>query len=128
MTILQRREYILEVQSLDNSIPSCSQYQCGEAGYFLYSNKTKWVLPFKKNRISLNVAYFTLPNNTIGIVSNKFTNSFLYDVCPSIIMYGGECTEINVRSKSLLPFRIKKGEPVATLHIIPALECHVLIS
>lgn len=123
-----QKEYILEVQSLDDSIPSCSQYQCDEAGYFLYSRKNKWVLPFKKTRIPLNILSMTLPDNSIGIVSDMFINSFSYSVKPNFVIYGGECTAIEIRSKSLLPFRIKKSETVAVLRIVPTLECHAIIS
>ena len=122
------KDYILEVQSLDDSIPSCSQYQCDEAGYFLYSRKNKWVFPFKKTRIPLNILSITLPDNTIGIVSDVFSNSFLYHVKPKFIICGGECTYVEICSKSLLPFRIKKYETVAILRIIPTLECHAIIS
>ena len=130
MTITKNieKDYILEVQSLDDSIPPCSQYQCDEVGYFLYSRKNKWVFPFKKTRIPLNILSITLPDNTIGIVSDVFTNSFLYNVKPNFVVYGGECTAIEIHSKSLLPFRIKKYETVAILRIIPTLECHAIIS
>lgn len=122
------KDYILEIQSLDDSIPSCSQYQCGEAGYFLYSRKNKWVFPFKKTRIPLNISSITLPDNTVGIISDAFINSFSYSVKPNLIVHGGECTTIEIHSKSLLPFRIKKYETVAILRIIPTLECHAIIS
>ena len=122
------KDYILEIQSLDDSIPSCSQYQCDEAGYFLYSRKNKWVFPFKKTRIPLNISSITLPDNTVGIVSDAFINSFSYSVKPNLIVHGGECTAIEIHSKSLLPFRIKKYETVAILRIIPTLECHAIIS
>ena len=122
------KDYILEVQSLDNSIPSCSQYQCDEAGYFLYSRKNKWIFPFKKTRIPLNISSITLPDNTVGIISDAFINSFSYSVKPNLIVHGGECTAIEIHSKSLLPFRIKKYETVAILRIIPTLECHAIIS
>lgn len=130
MTITKNieKDYILEVQSLDDSIPSCSQYQCDEAGYFLYSRKNKWVFPFKRTRIPLNILSITLPDNTVGIVSDAFINSFSYNVKPNLIVHDGECTAIEIRSKSLLPFRIKKYETVAILRIIPTLECHAIIS
>ena len=130
MTITKNieKDYILEVQSLDDSIPSCSQYQCDEAGYFLYSRKNKWVFPFKRTRIPLNISSITLPDNTVGIVSDVFINSFSYSVKPNLIVHGGECTAIKIYSKSLLPFRIKKYETVAILRIIPTLECHAIIS
>ena len=122
------KDYILEVQSLNDSIPSCSQYQCDEAGYFLYSRKNKWVFPFKRTRIPLNILSIILPDNTVGIVSDMFINSFSYSVKPNLIVHGGECTAIEIHSKSLLPFRIKKYETVAILRIIPTLECHAIIS
>ena len=122
------KDYILEVQSLDDSIPSCSQYQCEEAGYFLYTRKNKWIFPFKKTRIPLNISSITLPDNTVGIISDAFINSFSYSVKPNLIVHGGECTAIEIHSKSLLPFRIKKYETVAILRIIPTLECHAIIS
>ena len=122
------KDYILEVQSLDDSIPSCSQYQCGEAGYFLYSRKNKWVFPFKRTRIPLNILSKVLPDNTVGIVSDMFINSFSYSVKPNFIVYDGECTAIEIRSKSLIPFRIKAQETVAVLRIVPTLECHAIIS
>lgn len=122
------KDYILEIQSLDDSIPSCSQYQCDEAGYFLYSRKNKWVFPFKRTRIPLNISSITLPDNTVGIISDAFINSFSYSVKPNLIVHGGECTAIEIHSKSLLPFRIKKYETVAILRIIPTLECHAIIS
>ena len=122
------KDYILEIQSLDDSIPSCSQYQCDEAGYFLYSRKNKWVFPFKKTRIPLNILSITLPDNTIGIVSDVFSNSFLYHVKPKFIICGGECTYVEIYSKSLLPFRIRKYQTVAMLCIVPTLECHAIIS
>lgn len=122
------KDYILEIQSLDDSIPSCSQYQCDEAGYFLYSRKNKWVFPFKKTRIPLNISSITLPDNTVGIISDAFINSFSYSVKLNLIVHGGECTVIEIHSKSLLPFRIKKYETVAILRIIPTLECHAIIS
>ena len=122
------KDYILEIQSLDDSIPSCSQYQCDEAGYFLYSRKNKWVFPFKKTRIPLNISSITLPDNTVGIISDAFINSFSYSVKPNLIVHGGECTAIEIHSKLLLPFRIKKYETVAILRIIPTLECHAIIS
>ena len=122
------KDYILEIQSLDDSIPSCSQYQCDEAGYFLYSRKNKWVFPFKKTRIPLNISSITLPDNTVGIISDAFINSFSYSVKPNLIVHGGECTAIEIHSKSLLPFRIKKYETVAILRIVPTLECHAIIS
>ena len=122
------KDYILEIQSLDDSIPSCSQYQCDEAGYFLYSRKNKWVFPFKKTRIPLNISSITLPDNTVGIISDAFINSFSYSVKPNLIVHGGECTAIEIHSKSLLPFRIKKYETVAILRIIPTLECYAIIS
>lgn len=123
-----QKEYILEVQSLDNSIPSCSQYQCDEAGYLLYSRKNKWVFPFKRTRIPLNISSITLPDNTIGIISDMFVNSFSYSVKSNFITCGEECTAIEIRSKTLLPFRIKKCEIIAILRIIPTLECHAIIS
>ena len=130
MTITKNieKDYILEVQSLNDSIPSCSQYQCDEAGYFLYSRKNKWVFPFKRTRIPLNILSITLPDNTVGIVSDAFINSFSYSVKPNLIVHGGEYTAIEIHSKSLLPFRIKKYETVAILRIIPTLECHAIIS
>ena len=130
MTITKNieKDYILEVQSLNDSIPSCSQYQGDEAGYFLYSRKNKWVFPFKRTRIPLNILSITLPDNTVGIVSDAFINSFSYSVKPNLIVHGGEYTAIEIHSKSLLPFRIKKYETVAILRIIPTLECHAIIS
>ena len=130
MTITKNieKDYILEVQSLNDSIPSCSQYQCDEAGYFLYSRKNKWVFPFKRTRIPLNILSITLPDNTVGIVSDAFINSFSYSVKPNLIVHGGEYTAIEIHSKSLLPFRIKKYETVAILRIISTLECHAIIS
>ena len=125
---LKEDENILEVEPLDSNIPSCSQYQCDEAGYFLYSRKNKWVFPFKKTRIPLNISSITLPDNTVGIISDAFINSFSYSVKPNLIVHGGECTAIEIHSKSLLPFRIKKYETVAILRIIPTLECHAIIS
>ena len=122
------KDYIQEIQSLDNSIPPCSQYQCDEAGYFLYSRKNKWIFPFKRTRIQLNILSITLPDNTVGIISDAFINSFSYKVKPNLIVHDGECTSIEIRSKSLLPFRIKKYETVAILRIIPTLECHAIIS
>ena len=130
MTITKNieKDYILEIQSLDNSIPPCSQYQCDEAGYFLYSRKNKWIFPFKRTRIQLNILSITFPDNTVGIISDAFINSFSYNVKPNLIVHDGECTAIEIRSKSLLPFRIKKYETVALLRIIPTLECHAIIS
>ena len=125
---LKEDENILEVEPLDSNIPSCSQYQCDEAGYFLYSRKNKWVFPFKRTRIPLNILSITLPDNTVGIVSDAFINSFSYSVKPNLIVHGGEYTAIEIHSKSLLPFRIKKYETVAILRIIPTLECHAIIS
>ena len=70
MTITKNieKDYILEVQSLDDSIPSCSQYQCDEAGYYLYTFENKWIFPFKKTRIRLNIEYMYLPNNCFGLI------------------------------------------------------------
>ena len=46
----------------------------------------------------------------------------------NLIVHDRECTAIEIHSKSLLPFRIKKYETVAILRIIPTLECHAIIS
>ena len=129
MTITKNieKDYILEVQSLDNSILPCSQYQCDEVGYFLYSRKNKWIFPFKKTRIPLNILSIVLPDNAIGIVGDAFINSFLYSVKTNFVVHEKECTSIEIRSKKLLPFRIKKDDTVAVLRIIPTLECHTLI-
>ena len=121
------KDYILEVQSLDDSIPPCSRYQCNKAGYFLYSRKNKWIFPFKKTRIPLNILSIVLPDNTIGIVGDAFINSFLYSVKTNFVVHEKECTSIAIRSKKLLPFRIKKDDTIAVLRIIQTLECHTLI-
>ena len=120
-------EYILEIEPLDSNIPSCSQYQCDEAGYYLYTLKDKWIFPFKKTRINLNIKYIYLPNRCFGLITDDYINRLDYDITPKRIINGFDIF-IEVRSRKLLPFKIRKGYEVAFLSIIHSEECHVLIS
>ena len=120
-------EYILEIEPLDSNIPSCSQYQCDEAGYYLYTLKDKWIFPFKKTRIKLNIKYIYLPNHCFGLITDDYINRLDYDITPKRIINGFDIF-IEVRSRKLLPFKIRKGYEVAFLSVIHSEECHVLIS
>ena len=120
-------EYILEVEPLDSNIPSCSQYQCDEAGYYLYTFENKWIFPFKKTRIRLNIEYMYLPNNCFGLITDDYINRLDYDITPKRITNGFDIF-IEVRSRKLLPFKIRKGYEVAFLSVIHSEECHTLIS
>ena len=124
---LKEDENILEVEPLDSSIPSCSQYQCDEAGYYLYTFENKWIFPFKKTRIRLNIEYMYLPNNCFGLITDDYINRLDYDIIPKRITKGFDVF-IEVRSRKLLPFKIRKGYEVAFLSIIHSEECHVVIS
>ena len=127
MIKLKEDENILEVEPLDSNIPSCSQYQCDEAGYYLYTFKNKWIFPFKKTRIRLNIEYMYLPNNCFGLITDDYINRLDYDIIPKRITKGFDVF-IEVRSRKLLPFKIRKGYEVAFLSIIHSEECHVVIS
>lgn len=124
---LKEDENILEVEPLDSNIPSCSQYQCDEAGYYLYTFENKWIFPFKKTRIRLNIEYMYLPNNCFGLITDDYINRLDYDIIPKRITKGFDVF-IEVRSRKLLPFKIRKGYEVAFLSIIHSEECHVIIS
>ena len=124
---LKEDENILEVEPLDSSIPSCSQYQCDEAGYYLYTFENKWIFPFKKTLIRLNIEYMYLPNNCFGLITDDYINRLDYDIIPKRITKGFDVF-IEVRSRKLLPFKIRKGYKVAFLSIIHSEECHVVIS
>ena len=124
---LKEDENILEVEPLDSNIPSCSQYQCDEAGYYLYTLKDKWIFPFKKTRIKLNIKYIYLPNHCFGLITDDYINRLDYDIIPKRITNGFDIF-IEVRSRKLLPFKIRKGYEVAFLSVIHSEECHVLIS
>lgn len=117
------KENILEVQPLNDSIPSLSKFIRDEMGYYLCALKDKWVFPFKRTRIKLNIASVTLPDNTIGIISGQW---MCYSVETKVAAYWHDFDEVTIVSKKLLPFKIKKGSVVANLFVISAMECHVV--
>ena len=118
-TTINTLENILEVKSLDNNIPSCSRYKENLMGYILYAKEDKIIFPFVKNKVKLNVERIELPYNTIGIITcesskkNIILNNFANNL------------SIDIYSKQL-PYKIKKGDKVGMLYIIPTIECHVI--
>ena len=89
--------------------------------------ENKWIFPFKKTRIRLNIEYMYLPNNCFGLITDDYINRLDYDIIPKRITKGFDVF-IEVRSRKLLPFKIRKGYEVAFLSIIHSEECHVIIS
>ena len=66
--------------------------------------------------------------NTVGVISDITLNTFRYDVIPKFATFSMEYDYIEIRSKRLLPFKIKRGDGIALLRIMPTIECHVVIS
>lgn len=128
ITYKKESEKILEVESLDKDIPSCSQYQCDETGYYLYSKRDQWIFPFFKKKIKLNIDNVYLPDNCFGLITDKYTNRLNYSVTTKRVVYSFDFTFIEVKSRKLLPFKIKKGHAVALLSVIHSEECHTIIS
>lgn len=120
------KDLILTVESLDENIPSCSRYNRGLAGYFLYVFKDKWVFPFKRTKIKLNILTMTFPDNTIGIIDSNPVYNSDYDILSKYIINDLYGAYIEVRSKRLIPFKINKCTAISVLHIIPSLECHIV--
>lgn len=117
------KENILEIESLNSDIPSFSCYIHEEMGYYLYALKNKWVFPFRKTKIKLNIAKAVLPDNTIGLISGERLN---YDVINKRVLHEHEYSEVTIVSKRLFPFKIIKGSVVAILSIVPSLECYTV--
>lgn len=128
ITTKKEHEKILEVESLDKDIPSCSQYKCDETGYYLCSKRDQWVFPFFKKKIQLNIDNIYLPNHCFGLITDKYSNRLDYNVTTKRVAHCFDFTFIEIRSRRLLPFKIKKGREVALLSVIYSEECHTIIS
>ena len=124
---LKESDYILEVKPLDKNIPACSQYQRAASGYFLYSRQNQWVFPFFKKKIKFNIKDIYLPSDCIGIITDSYQNVYDYKVITKRIISHEYDYFIKIRSRKLLPFKIKKGWNIALLSIIPSIECHTVI-
>lgn len=122
--VTYKEDPILEVTPVDSDIPSLSSFIGVEMGYYLCALKDKWVLPFKRTKVRLNIASITLPNNTFGILSANCTD---YRSETTKVIGSYELYEIAITSKRLLPFKIRQGDAVAVLSVIPFVECHTLI-
>ena len=128
MTILQnkQKDYILEVKSLNENDPSCLRYQRDLAGYLLCTAKNQWVFPFKKTRIKLNIESILLPDNTVGIINNIYFSTSCFEVINNVVTSITDFSYIDIRSRKLFPFKIKKGTNIAMLYIIPTIECYIV--
>lgn len=119
--LYRKPDPILEIMPVDESIPSLSEFIGDEMGYSLYALEDKWVFPWKRTKVRLNIASMTMPHQTFGIVSENCIN---YHVATTKITGSYELYSVTVIPKRLLPFKIHKGQSVAFLSIIPYVECH----
>ena len=123
ITIYRKPDPILEITPVNDNIPSLSEFIGAEMGYYLCALKDKWIFPFIRNKVRLNIASITMPSNTFGIVSincEQYYTEFT-KVTGSIDLY-----DVTVISKQFLPFKIFEGEAVVSLSIVPFIECHVV--
>lgn len=119
---------ILEYEVVNKEFPTFYHNQ-GDAGYDIYTSKTKWVWPFKITKIPVNVK-IALPNNTFGLVTVRSCMCDKgIDVLNGIIdePYRG-VPHVATHRIGILPRRIKAGSRIAQLVIIPYVECHLVES
>lgn len=113
---------ILEYQIIDSKIPAFL-HNSKDAGYDLYTVKTKWIWPFKITKIPVNIKMI-LPDNTFGLIT---TRSCVYDMGIDILNgiidepYRGIPHVAGYRV-GLWPKRIPKGSRIAQLIILPYVE------
>lgn len=121
MAIAKNNYNILEPMPVDSNIPSLSSFFQREMGYYLYALEDKWVFPFKYTEIKLNIGAISMPDDAIGIISGE-NNRYRIETTSRAF----EFHTITVTSKKLLPFKIRKGDAVAILSIVPTIVCHVV--
>ena len=123
MAITTCKDDILEIEPLYNNIPSLSCYMHVEMGYYLYALKDKWVFPFKKTKIKLNISKAILPSHSIGLITGSWVD---YDVIIKKAVHNSDFQEITIKSKVKFPFKISQGSTVAILSIVPSIQCYTV--
>lgn len=120
-TIKTGKDIILEYQEDSH----CHTMICNSNGKELYvaSEINKWIFPGKIYSIPTGICLF-LPENSIAILVRCLSSTKL-EIIPQIIACDG-FINIQVRNIGILPIKIFEKEILASLHIIPKLECHVV--
>jgi dUTP pyrophosphatase len=119
---------VLEYEPV-NEGEECFFHRPGDAGYDLYTLKTKWIWPWKVTKIPVNVK-IALPTNTFGLITLR---SCMYDKGVNIL--NGIIDEI-YRDKphiaahriGFLPMKIKAGSRIGQMVIIPYVEACMIKS
>lgn len=116
---------ILEYEPVNDE--ECFFHRRGDAGYDLYTLKTKWVWPWKVTKIPVNVK-IALPSNTFGLVTLR---SCMYD--KGINILNGTIDEtyrdtphIAAHRIGFLPKRVKAGSRIGQMIMIPYVEALLL--
>jgi len=119
-TILKIGNDILEYNTFDKTIPA----EFYKAGIFLSSAETTWMLPFQRKNILMNEKV-SLPDDSMGLI----TQCNIYGLIPQVITSNkhtkGTVIYLYIRN-GLLPRRIKAGEQIAIMHVLPCLELHYI--
>ena len=123
---LCKKVYIIECTPCNKEIPSIvDAYDRGY--YFLCALDDEWILPWYKS-IKLNISEIYLPDSCLGIISDVLPNGNLNEIKTRTSIALPKCfpSFIDVKTEDMFPFKIRAGDVVASLCIVPLTECHVI--
>lgn len=120
------QDFILEYKPLNDKIDSLSVDR-GNCGYKLYTEKDKWVFPWKTVKIPIN-AKLWLPGRALGLLIPEESTYNKFEIFTKTIP--ACCSEpfVAVKSSGILPRKIKAGTCIAEMIILPYIECYTLVS
>ena len=121
---LFKNEKILEYE-IETECNTMTYSSNGKKQY-LGSAIDKWLLPQKVYSIPTGIKMW-LPEDSIAVITNCPWLSPKLEVISQIVVNDG-AINIQVRNLGYLPTKILKEEILASLHIIPRMECHVIES
>lgn len=121
-TILKhQKDNILEYQSDANC--NTFRYANGEDIY-VASEIDKWLFPGKIYSIPTGIRIW-LPEESVAILTRRPMLHPKLEVIPQTIL-NDSFIEIQVRNMGILPIKILEEEILASMVVIPRLECHII--
>lgn len=121
-TIKTGKDIILEYQEDSH----CHTMICNSNGKELYvaSEINKWLFPKKTYFIPTGIKIW-YPDNCIGVLTKCLWINPNLEIIPQLIASDGYVI-VQVKNTGILPIKISEEEILASLHIVPKLECHVV--
>lgn len=112
----------INYSKVDTNLPAFkpSKYDEGDAGIDLYARESKWVFPFMVRKIPLNIC-LEIPKGYFARICGRSGQTSKGTIVWAGTVDASYRGEVSAMVSGLLPKKVRRGERIAQLIIIPCM-------